>query len=489
MTNKEKETQDVIVRLLTNIGSRKEVEQYLRHYASVDAPKFAVVKVSGALIDHSLDALASSMSFLQRVGLVPIVVHGGNVQLDRALAQAGVDAPVVRGLRKMTPAALEIARRVLHETNLRLVEALEGLETRARPFTSGVLDAKKIESPELGLIGQVTSIRESAIAQTARSGVLPIIAPLGETPKGQILVVHADAVARALALALKPHKVVFLNETGGLIDGSGIVRSAVNLAEDYEDLRQDAALDAESQRKLTEIHALLTELPPTSSVSITSPEHLAKELFTHGGHGTFVRRGEKVVRHDDWSTLDAERLRALLEECFGRRLDANYFSSKAPYRVYLAESYRATAILTMEHGVPYLDKFAVTSEAQGEGIGGSIWHRLRRENEKLFWRSRANNPVNAWYAQKADGLYKTNKWWVFWCGMSDFAEIQRSVECALAMPATFHDAPSSAHVRAAPATPTPAPPATSTAPAAPTESGEARTASAVLEEAPIAKAL
>ena len=44
---------------LTNIGSRKEVEQYLRHYASVDAPKFAVVKVSGALIDHSLEALAS----------------------------------------------------------------------------------------------------------------------------------------------------------------------------------------------------------------------------------------------------------------------------------------------------------------------------------------------------------------------------------------------------------------------------------------------
>src|ERR1700754_3293560 len=101
---------EVIVRLLTNIGSRKEVEQYLKHYASVDAPKFAVVKVSGAIIDRSLDALASSMSFLQRVGLVPIVVHGGNVQLDRALAQAGVDAPVVKGFRKVTPHALEIAR-------------------------------------------------------------------------------------------------------------------------------------------------------------------------------------------------------------------------------------------------------------------------------------------------------------------------------------------------------------------------------------------
>lgn len=444
MGTKEKETQDVIVRLLTNIGSRKEVEQYLRHYASVDAPKFAVVKVSGAVIDRSLDALASSMSFLQKVGLVPIVVHGGNVQLDRALASAGVDAPVVKGLRKMTPAALEIARRVLHDTNLRLVEALEGLETRARPFTSGVLDAKKIESPELGLIGHITGVREAAIAQTARAGVLPIVAPLGETPKGQILVVHADAVARAIALALKPHKVVFLNETGGLIDGSGLVRSAVNLAEDFGELSQNRALDEESRRKLVEIDTLLSDLPPTSSVSITSPEHLAKELFTHGGQGTLIRRGERVLRHDDWSTLDQDRLRGLLEECFGRRLDDRYFTEKAPYRVYLSESYRATAILTMEGGLPYLDKFAVTSEAQGEGIGGSIWQRLRRENEKLFWRSRANNGVNGWYAQKADGLYKTSKWWVFWCGMADFSEIQRSVERALDMPATFQDAPPSA---------------------------------------------
>ncbi|MBX3227430.1 MAG: acetylglutamate kinase [Labilithrix sp.] len=441
MTNKEKETQDVIVRLLTNIGSRKEVEQYLKHYASVDAPKFAVVKVSGSIIDRQLDALASSLSFLQRVGLVPIVVHGGSVQLDRALTQAGVETEKVKGYRKMTPHALDIARRVLHDTNLRLVEGLENLGTRARPFTSGVIDAKKMESPDLGLIGDVVGIREQAIAQTARSGALPIVAPLGESAKGQILVCHADAVTRAIALAVKPHKVVFLNETGALVDASGIVRSAVNLTEDFFDLTQDAALDAESRRKLIEINTLLSDLPPTSSVSITSPDHLAKELFTHGGHGTLVRKGERVVVLENWDGIEQDRLRALLEECFGRRLDETYFTSKAPYRVYLAESYRASAILTMENGIPYLDKFAVTNEAQGEGIGGSIWSRFRRENPKLFWRSRANNPVNAWYAQKADGLVKSSKWWVFWCGMTDFTEIQQAVECALAMKATFSESP------------------------------------------------
>ena len=121
---------------------------------------------------------------------------------------------------------------------------------------------------------------------------------------------------------------------------------------------------------------------------------------------------------------------------------------------YLAESYRAAAILTMEEGIPYLDKFAVTSEAQGEGIGGSIWSRFQREVPKFFWRSRANNGVNPWYAQKADGLYKAEKWWVFWCGMAGFAEIQQCVEHALAMKATFDSAPSHKPMpAAAPATP------------------------------------
>ena len=56
-------------------------------------------------------------------------------------------------------------------------------------------------------------------------------------------------------------------------------------------------------------------------------------------------------------------------DCHG----ANFFDIDASLqnllRVYLAESYRATAIVTRGGAVPYLDKFGVTPEAQGEGIG------------------------------------------------------------------------------------------------------------------------
>ena len=31
----------------------------------------------------------------------------------------------------------------------------------------------------------------------------------------------------------------------------------------------------------------------------------------------------------------------------------------------------------------------------------------------------AGEPVNGWYAENTGGLFKTPKWWVFWCGMTD----------------------------------------------------------------------
>ena len=431
-------TQDVIVTLLTNIGSRKEVQQYLRHYASVSAPKFAVVRVSGRVLDQSLDSLAASLAFLREVGLVPIVVHGASPQLDRALEDAKIAAPVVDGLRPMTREVRDVARRVLHDANSRLVEALEAKGTRARPFTSGVFEADAERDARLGPVAVVQKVHDASLLAAARAGHVPVVSPLAETRDGRLLVVHADAAASAIALAVRPHKIVYLTEEGGLTDGAGRIRSAVNLAEDRDEVLGPGAPPA-TRRRLGEIAAMLERLPPTSSVSITSPDHLARELFTHRGAGTLVRLGEHVRKVSSFAELDRERLRALLEECFGKRLHPGYFDDKRPFRVYLSESYRATAILTLEDGVPYLDKFAVTPEAQGEGIGGSIWSRMRQETPKLFWRSRAENPVNPWYAQNADGLYKTDRWWVFWCGMRSFAEIGESVARALAMPATLKE--------------------------------------------------
>lgn len=432
-------TKDIIVRLLGNLGSKREVEQYLRHYSSVDSQKFAIIKVGGSILETQLDTLASSLSFLQTVGLTPIVIHGAAPQLGNALAEAGVPDEQIGNHRVTTPGVLEVARRVLMRENLRLVEALEALGTRARPISSGVFEARRVDDERVGLVGEVSAVHNDAITSAIRSGHLPIIAPLGETAEGQILGLSADRAAYKLALHVRPHKLILLTETGGILDDEGQLFSAINLEEDYDTLMQEEWVHEDMRERLDDLKRLLEKLPASTSVSITSPEHLAKELFTHKGAGTLVRLGERVRVYERFDDVDKGRLQALLECCFGRRLSPSYFQDKQPFRIYLADSYRATAILTKESGIPYLDKFAVTAEAQGAGIGGSIWLRMTRENPKLFWRARADNAINTWYFQNSDGAYKTDRWVVFWIGLEGFDEVRACVERALSLPATLKE--------------------------------------------------
>ncbi len=434
-----KDTRQIISRLLTNLGSAREVEQYLRQYSSVDAVTFAVIKVGGGIIEQNLDGLASALTFLHRVGLFPIVVHGAGEQLDEALKTEGISSEKVDGMRLTTPQILEVARKVFQRVNLRLVEELEEMGTRARPITSGVFEAQPMQEGRFGLVGEVVRVHRDVIDASIRSGHLPIIACLGETPSGQILNVNADVAARELAEAIQPHKIIFLTPTGGLLNEHQRPIPAVNLTEDYEDLLSQPWVHSGMRLKLQEIKQLLDVLPDTSSVSITSPERLARELFTHQGSGTLVRKGERVRVFDSFDGVDRPRLRALLEGCFGRELVPDYFEKKKLDHLYLTDSYRATAIITREGPVPYLDKFAVTREAQGLGLGASLWGRMRKNVEQLYWRSRADNAINNWYFQQSQGSFRSDKWIVFWYGMKSYDQIRQCVESALALPPTFRD--------------------------------------------------
>ena len=433
------ETRDVIVELLRNIGGRKEVEQYLKHYCSVDSRKFAVIKIGGGILQDQLDTVAASLSFLHNVGLYPIVVHGAGPQLDAALQKAGIASPRVDGLRHTSGEALEVVRRVLQQENLRLVAALEAVGCGARPVTGGVFDGELRDSERYGMVGAVRGVDTTAVVAAIHSGQLPILTSLATSREGQLLNVNADEAARALALHFEPHKIIFLTSTGGLLNQTGKLISAVNLSEDYEPLMAKPWVSDGMRVKLEQINSLLAKLPTSSSVSITSPDHMARELFTHRGAGTLVRRGERVLCHDSFDGVDRERVRALLESCFGRRLDAGYFEQRDCFQLYVSEAYRATAVLTREQELPYMDKFAVTQKAQGEGLGGSVWARVRRDNPKLFWRARSGNEVNPWYFQQAEGTYRSDVWTVFWYGMRDFAEAERCVNVALSMPASLRD--------------------------------------------------
>ena len=427
MMQAHKQTRQTIVRLLSSMGSAKEISQYLKRFSQLDAKRFAVVKVGGAVLRDDLEALTSSLTFLQEVGLTPIVLHGAGPQLDEELSAAGIEKQTVDGLRVTSPQSLAIVRKVFQAQNLKLVEALQLAGARATSITGGVFEADYLGLDTYGLVGEVKGVNLAPIEASLQAGSIPVITSLGETPSGQILNINADFAANELVQELQPYKIIFLTGTGGLLDENGKVIDSINLSTEFEHLMAQPWINGGMRVKIEQIKDLLGKLPLTSSVSITRPADLAKELFTHKGSGTLVRRGESVLRATSWDELDLPRLRTLVESSFGRTLLPDYFEKTKLLRAYVSENYRTAVILTDEAEGVYLDKFAVLDDAQGEGLGRAVWNVMHEETPKLFWRSRHNNPVNIFYYAVSDGCFKQEKWKVFWYGIEDFSEVERCV--------------------------------------------------------------
>ncbi len=432
------ELRPILVELLSQLGSSREAREYLRRFSSVDSVQFAVVKVGGGVLAEDLEPLVAALSFLRQVGLFPIVLHGAGPQLNVALGEAGIESKIVDGMRVTTAEVMEAARPVIYQQNLRLVEGLEARGTRARSLLHGVFEADYLDAPRYGLVGDVTEVKTEALRAAVQARALPVVACLGESRSGQVLNINADVAARALVLAVKPYKVIFLTPSGGLLDEKGEVISAINLETDYEQLMSADWVHSGMRLKIVQIKYLLDQLPESTSVSITSASHLTRELFTHRGSGTLIRRGESFARLTKLDEEQRSALIGLLEECFRRRLKDNYFDRLEIASLLWSSSRRAAALMVDGvDGIAYMDKFAVTPTGQGEGLGAALWKQIRAAWPRLYWRSRISNPINDWYQRHADASLRQGPWRVFSYGVSDGAMLARLRDEAAARPDSF----------------------------------------------------
>ena len=301
------------MQLLTDISSKREVQQYLSHFQAVSSQQFAVIKVGGAIISEHMNELSSALAFLNHIGLYPIIVHGAGPQLNKLLLERGVEPQFEEGIRITDGKTLETARSMFLSENLKLVEALEDLGVRARPITSGVFGAEYLDKAKWNLVGKINKVDKAPIEAAIRARCLPILTSMAETPEGQVLNVNADVAAGELARALKPLKIVYLSEKGGLEDGdTKKTISAINLDEEYDGLMQKWWCRYGTRLKIVEMKKLLEDLPKTSSVAIIHPADLQRELFTDSGAGTLIRRGNKVHTATKLSDFNVEELKHVL---------------------------------------------------------------------------------------------------------------------------------------------------------------------------------
>jgi len=155
---------------------------------------------------------------------------------------------------------------------------------------------------------------------------------------------------------------------------------------------------------------------PQLHISIASPLHLLQEMFTVRGMGSIVRPGSVIEHHRALDAVDLTRLSKLITEAFGKPL-RSADSLMAACDLYLETRYRGAVLLESHPAGKYLSKFAVGTEARGEGLAQELWDEACAPQPALFWRSRADNPVNQWYERHASGHHTEGRWTVFWKGV------------------------------------------------------------------------
>lgn len=395
-----------MIQLLDNIGSKREVEQYLKYFTSIGQQQFAVIKVGGAIITHEMPELASSLAFLYHVGLYPIVLHGTGPQINDILEKEGVEADYADGIRITDPQTMRVVRHCFLDQNLRLVEALEQQGVRARPITGGVFTAKYLDKEKYKLVGDVTAVDRRPLDASIEAGCLPILTALAETPEGQILNVNADVAASELAKVVKPVKVVYLSEKGGLFDGEGKKISLINLDEEYDHLMKQPWVKYGTKLKIKEINALLHSLPRSSSVAIISTSDLQKELFTDSGAGTMIRRGNKLREYNVNEVPSTIRSRIDMDNV---DVDAKVFGGE------LGE---AVAVVKPTEEGAKVEQFSATKTGWLNNVSDNLWRLLSAKYPNLEWVVPHDSENMSFFFSKADGSITKNGLTLFWAGLS-----------------------------------------------------------------------
>ncbi|WOI53059.1 acetylglutamate kinase [Parvularcula sp. LCG005] len=399
--------------LLSNLEEGREVRTYLQQFSRSNGGCFAVIKVGGALVAEECAALAERLALLQALELKPIVVLGAGPQLDARLTAAGIKTERRDNLRVTPDEAIAIVAEEAAATGLSLVKAVGTAGGSAVLAPPATVKAEPLDEEKYGRVGRAIGVNAQGIDDLLHTRAIPLICCVGQDSRGRLLNVNADDVAREVARAVSPQKIVFLTSTGGLLDEKGAIIDSINLQSDYDRLMAEDWIHSGMALKLSQIKSLLDDLPPSSSVSMTDTSHLMRELFTHGGAGTLIRQGEAIISEP---SPDTDKLTTLINGAFGRTLRDDFWQTADLDFILHSERYRAAAVVTRLGGISCLDKFAVSVDARGEGLAKAVWRELAERAPRLIWRSRPNNPFNAFYTAVADGFIRRDPWFVFWCG-------------------------------------------------------------------------
>ena len=222
-------TEEEIQEILPSKGpSFKEVERYLDKYNK----EYIVIKCGGSvLVDQNLfNNFIKDISILNKLGFIPIIIHGGGKRISNKLNMAGIKSNFINGLRVTDKKSINIVEEVLNNFNKEITDALKNNDCDSQGITNkqnNILFVKQ-ENKELGFVGAPKEINQSIIDQIVKEKKVPVIAPLGLDKDNQVFNINADTAAGAIAKKLNARRLIIMSDVEGVLDDNKRLISEIN---------------------------------------------------------------------------------------------------------------------------------------------------------------------------------------------------------------------------------------------------------------------
>jgi acetylglutamate kinase len=270
-------------------------------YIAAFSGQVAVIKYGGAAMvkDSLKEAFAEDVTLLKKVGLKPVVVHGGAPEITRTLEKLGERSEFIDGMRVTDAQALPVVEMVLTgKVNQELVALLNARNAGAVGLSGKdgrLLRARKLDfeaGRDLGHVGEIVEVNKAFLKMLLDGGYVPVISPIGLADDGSSLSINADEVAAALAVALGAVKLLHLTDVAGILDSPDgeLVRqlTAADLARRVEAGAITGGMKWKAQSILK---ALEGGVQRVHVLDGRQPHTVIAELFTDRGVGSLVTPG------------------------------------------------------------------------------------------------------------------------------------------------------------------------------------------------------
>ena len=267
----------------------EEVKKYLDKYNE----EFIVIKCGGSvLINQNLfNIFIQDVSVLKKLGLSPIIVHGGGKRINNKLSELNIKSNFIKGLRVTDVKTINIVEDVLIEFNKEIVNALKYQSCKAKGITSkehNIISVKP-ESKNLGFVGIPNKIKTNVLNEIIKTNRVPVIAPLGINENNQTFNINADTAAGAIAKELRARRLLIISDVEGVLDKNKKLIPEINSKKAKEMINNNIISGGMIPKINNCLDVASNGVKGVVIIDGRKPHSILFELFSDKGAGTLIR--------------------------------------------------------------------------------------------------------------------------------------------------------------------------------------------------------